>query len=187
MITSETSPETFLFYPSPPPPTSPLSISPSLEQPRDPAIHDIYVDGMKLIDTRQESSSSQTSRHSPSTRGKTRLHELPESPSKSSGYGPKKAKPSVSSVEKSGSVVDISYPEPFCKKTWSRAQWQKSWRNGRMRSLLTSSPPWRQFAPSLRSILQDLKERTISDHAVIDQLTDRVLELSLSLTSHVKS
>ena len=103
-----------------------------------------------------------------SARGKTRLHELPESSPKSSGSGPKKARPSVNSGEKSGSVVEVGSLEPFLEKMVKNAMAEvmETWKDELTTHILTSLEA---IHSRFETRLQDLEKRRVSDHAVIDQ------------------
>ena len=106
------------------------------------------------------------------------MHELPESSPKSSGSGPKKARPSVNSGEKSGSVVEVGSLEPFLEKMVKNAMAEvmKTWKDELTTHILTSLEA---IGCRFETRLQDLEKRRVSDHAVIDQLTDRVSELEM--------
>ena len=113
--------------------------------------------------------------------GKTRLHELPESSPNSSGSGPKKARPSANSGEKSGSVVEVGSLEPFLEKMVQNAMTEvmETWKDELTTHILTSLEA---IHSGFETRLQDLEKRRVSDHAVIDQLTDRVSELEMMIS-----
>ena len=100
---------------------------------------------------------------------------------KSSGSGPKKARSSVNSGEKSGPVVEVGSLEPFLEEMVKNAMAEVmgTWKDDLTTHILTSLEA---IHSRFETRLQDLEKRRVSDHALIDQLTDRVSELEMMIS-----